>query len=117
MAIPETASTASLVAEYRRMKSQASKLAAEMTDLREAIKKRVMAEGTYEDERGYAKVAYHSQAASYAMADIARLQEAWLSSDVPTIRTCGATLRSFERPQAPSVYLEIKSTVNRPGKD
>jgi len=105
--VPDTVATANLVSQYRELKANADSLAAEMSELREAIQERVEVE-PYEDEQGHAKMLFRKASTSYPATEITRIVEVWTDSDVPEIRTCGELLRSHGKTKPSVNYLQIR---------
>lgn len=99
-------STAVLVHHYRELKARTDSLAAKMNELREAIQQRVEVE-PYQDDIGYAKMLSRDASTTYSAKDVIRLQDVWLNSDVPNVRTCGEHLQSLGKTKPSTTYLQI----------
>ena len=96
-----------LITEYREVKKQADALSSTMAELREKIQLQVEVQ-PYEDEVGHAKMRVRAASVSYPAAEVERVTDVWLNSEVPEIRTCGEMLRSLGKARPETTYLEIR---------
>lgn len=96
------------LAEYRKLAAAVAPLNAQMESLRKEISVLVEATGNYQDDHGYARIVHKQAGWSFNVSGVNGLLEAWLSSQEPTIQSCGKMLLNHRKATAESTYVQVK---------